>query len=59
MIDSGDIIAIDNVLWSARVADESNTEANTVVIRQLNSLIHNDKRVEACINTDWRWYKFT
>ena len=24
-------------------------KANTVVIRQLNSLIHNDKRVEACI----------
>lgn len=49
LINSGGIIAIDNVLWSGRVADESNNEANTLVIRQLNSLIYNDKRVEACI----------
>ncbi|EDZ90440.1 O-methyltransferase [Francisella tularensis] len=49
LMDSGGLIAIDNVLWSGRVADKSNNEVNTLVIRQLNNLIHDDKRVDACI----------
>lgn len=49
MVNSGGIIAIDNVLWSGRVADEYNNEQNTLVIRELNKLIHNDNTVEACI----------
>ncbi|WP_150467843.1 O-methyltransferase [Francisella sp. SYW-9] len=49
LMSSGGIIAIDNVLWSGRVADSSNNEPSTVAIRKLNELIHNDDRVEACI----------
>nr|WP_232310093.1 MULTISPECIES: hypothetical protein [Francisella] len=40
---------VDNVLWSVRVADGQNNEESTLAIRKLNKLIHNDKRVEACI----------
>ncbi|QIW11122.1 class I SAM-dependent methyltransferase [Francisella sp. LA112445] len=49
LMNSGGIIAIDNVLWSGRVADSSDNESSTVAIRKLNELIHNDDRVEACI----------
>lgn len=49
LMNSGGVIAIDNVLWSGRVADSENNEESTKTIRQLNELIHNDTRVEACI----------
>ena len=49
LMSSGGVIAIDNVLWSGRVADEQNNDESTKVIRELNELIHNDSRVEACI----------
>ncbi|MED7788860.1 class I SAM-dependent methyltransferase [Francisella sp. 19X1-34] len=49
LMNSGGIIAIDNVLWSGSVADSSDNEPSTVAIRKLNELIHNDDRVEACI----------
>ncbi|WP_150465792.1 O-methyltransferase [Francisella sp. SYW-2] len=49
LINSGGVIAIDNVLWSGRVADDCNNEQNTLIIRELNKLIYNDSRVEACI----------
>jgi predicted O-methyltransferase YrrM len=49
LMNAGGIIAIDNVLWSGRVADSSDNEPSTVAIRKLNELIHNDDRVEACI----------
>lgn len=49
LMNSGGIIAIDNVLWSGRVADEQNNEEDTTAIRELNQIIHNDTRVDACI----------
>lgn len=49
LMNSGGLIAIDNVLWSGKVADSSENEPSTVTIRKLNELIHNDNRVEACI----------
>ncbi|API87649.1 O-methyltransferase [Francisella uliginis] len=49
LMNSGGIIAIDNVLWSGKVADSSDNDSSTVTIRKLNELIHNDNRVEACI----------
>ncbi|CAH8857521.1 unnamed protein product [Trichobilharzia szidati] len=39
------IIAIDNVIWSERVIDESDQTPETVAIRQLNDLIAADNRV--------------
>jgi caffeoyl-CoA O-methyltransferase len=40
------LIAIDNVLWSGRVADMENTETETIAIRELNEKLHNDNRID-------------
>lgn len=42
----GGLIAIDNVLWSGRVADPENTDNRTISIRDFNHKLHQDKRVE-------------
>lgn len=41
----GGLLAIDNVLWSGRVADPSDTEEDTEALRALNRKIHRDDRV--------------
>jgi predicted O-methyltransferase YrrM len=41
----GGVIAIDNVLWSGRVADPSDTQKRTRMIRALNTKLHHDHRV--------------
>jgi len=41
----GGLVAIDNVLWSGRVADPSEHDTNTECIRKLNSFILSDERV--------------
>lgn len=41
----GGIIAVDNTLWSGRVADENNQEVSTVAVRAFNAAIHADTRV--------------
>ena len=43
---SGGLIAIDNVLWSGRVADPAADDADTNAIRSLNAKIAADERVE-------------
>ena len=45
LLRTGGIIAVDNVLWSGKVADDSDTTKATIAIRKLNELIHHDKRV--------------
>jgi caffeoyl-CoA O-methyltransferase len=45
------LIAVDNTLWSGRVADETNTEASTEVIRAFNEHVRNDPRVRCVILT--------
>ena len=45
LIRIGGIVAVDNVLWTGRVTDNSLTDESTVAIRTLNQKIHNDKRV--------------
>lgn len=42
----GGLVAVDNVLWSGRVADPSVTDASTVTIRELNATIAADERVD-------------
>ena len=39
------VIALDNVLWSGRVADPSDHEKSTVALRALNQKLHVDPRV--------------
>ena len=45
LIRVGGLIAIDNVLWNGKVADNTVTDASTETIRQLNQMIHQDERV--------------
>jgi predicted O-methyltransferase YrrM len=40
------LIAIDNVLWSGKVADNENTEAETIAIRDLNEKLFKDDRID-------------
>jgi len=45
----GGLIAIDNVLWSGRVADPSVNDADTAALRALNLKIRDDARVDAVV----------
>jgi caffeoyl-CoA O-methyltransferase len=49
LVRPGGLIAIDNVPWSGRVADPSDTESSTEAIRALNEQVAQDSRVNACI----------
>lgn len=44
----GGLIAIDNVLWSGRVADES-TDEDTVALQRLNRKLHGDERIDLAL----------
>jgi predicted O-methyltransferase YrrM len=46
LVRPGGLIAIDNVLWSGRVADPAETDESTVAIRELNDAIAADERVD-------------
>ena len=46
LIRPGGLIAIDNVLWSGRVADTQNEDKRTVAIRALNQKLAQDRRVK-------------
>jgi caffeoyl-CoA O-methyltransferase len=50
LADDGFVVA-DNVLWSGRVADPSNEDANTVNIREFNDHVLADERVECVMLT--------
>ena len=49
LMDKGGLIIVDNVLWHGEVADEDNLDKYTINIRDFNSHIANDKRVEQII----------
>ena len=49
LMNKGGLIIIDNVLWHGEVADEDNLDKYTVNIREFNSYVLNDKRVEQII----------
>jgi caffeoyl-CoA O-methyltransferase len=46
LVRPGGVVAIDNVLWSGRVADPSVTDESTAAIRALNEKIAADERVD-------------
>lgn len=46
LIRPGGLIAVDNTLWSGRVADPSDTDADTVALRSFNDRVHRDERVD-------------
>jgi caffeoyl-CoA O-methyltransferase len=45
----GGLIVADNVLWSGRVADINDDEADTLALRAFNRAVANDQRVDALI----------
>lgn len=45
LVREGGLIAIDNVLWKGKVADDSIVDRDTVTIRELNAKILTDERV--------------
>lgn len=47
----GGLIALDNMLWSGRVADANVHDADTDAIRALNARIHADRRVDPVLLT--------
>ena len=49
LIRPGGVIALDNVLWSGRVADPSETQKRTERIRALNQSLHSDDRIEVSL----------
>jgi len=49
LLDKGGLIIVDNVLWHGEVADEDNLDKYTINIREFNSYVANDKRVEQII----------
>ncbi|MDC0333545.1 class I SAM-dependent methyltransferase [Candidatus Pelagibacter sp.] len=49
LVNKGGLIIIDNVLWHGEVADKNNLDKYTVNIREFNSHVSNDKRVEQII----------
>ena len=49
LVDKGGLIIIDNVLWHGEVADKNNLDRYTVNIREFNSYVSNDNRVEQII----------
>ena len=46
LVRPGGLICIDNVLWSGRVADVTDTDASTETIRAVNAAIADDPRVD-------------
>ncbi|MGK7889027.1 MAG: O-methyltransferase [Leptolyngbyaceae cyanobacterium] len=49
LVRPGGVIALDNVLWSGRVADPNDTQKRTRTIRALNQTIHQDERVSVSL----------
>lgn len=49
LVRPGGLIAIDNVLWSGRVADPTVQDNRTEAIRAFNQKLHQDKRILPCV----------
>jgi len=49
LVDKDGLIVIDNVLWHGEVVDNNNNDKLTVCIREFNSYVNKDKRVENLI----------
>jgi len=49
LIRTGGLIAVDNTLWSGKVADPTVTDADTEAIRAFNEKLHGDERVDLSV----------
>ena len=46
LLRAGGLIAIDNTLWSGRVADPAEADDDTISLRLFNHFVHRDERVD-------------
>jgi predicted O-methyltransferase YrrM len=51
LLRGGGLMAFDNTLWSGRVADAAQDDADTVALRNLNAKVRDDARVDSCLLT--------
>jgi predicted O-methyltransferase YrrM len=49
LLRSGGLMALDNTLWSGKVADPAQTDADTTALRALNLKARDDPRVTSCL----------
>jgi len=49
LLRSGGLMAFDNTLWSGKVADPAQTDADTMALRALNLRVRDDPRVTSCL----------
>lgn len=49
LLKPGGLVAIDNTLFLGRVIDPSAQDPDTIAIRELNAVLHDDDRVEMCL----------
>jgi O-methyltransferase len=45
----GGLVAVDNTLWSGRVADPGEQSPDTVALRDFNAFVGRDERVDLCL----------
>jgi len=46
LVHPGGLIAVDNTLWHGRVADPEDTSETTAAVREFNTYVHGDDRVD-------------
>ncbi|MFP4598603.1 MAG: O-methyltransferase [Persicimonas sp.] len=51
LLRAGGLVAVDNTLWSGKVADESVTDDDTVALREFNAQLAADERVDISLVT--------
>ena len=49
LLRAGGLIAVDNTLWSGRVADAAVVDADTEALRAFNAFVARDERVDLCL----------
>jgi predicted O-methyltransferase YrrM len=49
LLRTGGLIAVDNTLWSGRVADPTDKDRDTVALRDFNAFVGQDERVDLCL----------
>jgi O-methyltransferase len=49
LVRQGGLIVVDNTLWSGRVADPANNDADTVALRAFNEALHRDERIDLAL----------
>jgi O-methyltransferase len=49
LVRPGGLVAIDNTLFLGRVIDPTAQDSDTVAIRELNTVVYDDDRVEMCL----------